>query len=110
MKESYLVSDFRKTVAQRFGAQAGSLNAAFDARLQALLKENAGESKEKQRHLRRQILPGMADAPVSCRRAARPGALPSGSRHLWAVDADSLRPCGGLCRTKAANRHGRLAH
>lgn len=47
MKESYLVSDFRKTVAQRFGAQAGSLNAAFDAHLQALLKENAGESKEK---------------------------------------------------------------
>ena len=43
MKESYLASDFRKTAAQRFPAQAGPLNAAFDARLRrrALLAEHA---------------------------------------------------------------------
>ena len=60
MKESYLTSDFRKTAAQRFPTQSERLNAAFDARLQALLTETAGESREKQRHLKHQILPGIA--------------------------------------------------
>ena len=60
MKETYLAADFRKTVAQQFAAQEKQLNAAFDARLQALLAETAGESKEKRQHLRRQILPGIA--------------------------------------------------
>ncbi len=60
MKESYLAADFRETVAQRFPSQAAQLNAAFDARLQALRAENAGASKEKRRHLERQILPGIA--------------------------------------------------
>lgn len=36
MKESYLTLDFRKTVAERFPAEAERLNAAFDARLGAL--------------------------------------------------------------------------
>lgn len=60
MKESYLTSDFRKTVAQRFPWQEKPLNAAFDARLQALMAENTGASKEKMEHLTRQILPGIA--------------------------------------------------
>ena len=60
MRESYLASDFRKTAAQRFPGQADQLNAAFDARLQALRAENARESPEKRRHLERQILPGIA--------------------------------------------------
>lgn len=60
MKESYLASNFRRTAAQRFPAQVGELNAAFDARLQALRTENAGASKEKRAHLERQILPGIA--------------------------------------------------
>ena len=60
MKETYLSRDFRETAAQRFPAQAKELNAAFDARLNALLAENAGASKEKQYHLKRQILPGIA--------------------------------------------------
>ena len=59
-KETYLSRDFRETAAQRFPAQAKQLNAAFDARLNALLAENAGASKEKQYHLKRQILPGIA--------------------------------------------------
>ena len=48
MKESYLASDFRKTAAQRFPAQAGQLNAAFDARLRrrALLAEHACDSDD----------------------------------------------------------------
>ncbi len=60
MKENYLARDFRRTAAQRFPAQAEQLNAAFDARLQALWAENAGASREKKEHLRRQILPGIA--------------------------------------------------
>ena len=60
MRESYLAREFRETAAQRFPSQAGRLNAAFDARLAALRQENAGASKEKQRHLKNQILPGIA--------------------------------------------------
>ena len=59
-KETYLSRDFRDTAAQRFPAQAKQLNAAFDMRLSALMAENAGASKEKQYHLKRQILPGIA--------------------------------------------------
>ena len=55
MKETYLSHDFRKTAAQCFPTQAKQLNAAFDARLNALLDENAGASKEKQYHLKQQI-------------------------------------------------------
>ena len=59
-KETYLSRDFRETAAQRFPAQAKQLNAAFDMRLNALLAENADASKEKQYHLKRQILPGIS--------------------------------------------------
>ena len=59
-KETYLSRDFRETVALRFPAQAKQLNAAFDMRLNALLAENADASKEKQYHLKRQILPDIA--------------------------------------------------
>ena len=59
-KETYLSRDFRETAAQRFPTQAKQLNNAFDMRLSALLAENAGASKEKQYHLKRQILPGIA--------------------------------------------------
>ena len=60
MKESYMAADFRETVKEKFPAQEKQLNAAFDARLLALLDENAGESREKRQHLKRQILPGIA--------------------------------------------------
>lgn len=60
MKESYLTLDFRKTVAERFPAEAERLNAAFDARLGALRAEYAGAGKEKLMHLERQIMPGIA--------------------------------------------------
>ena len=60
MKETYLSRDFRETAALRFPAQAKELNTAFDMRLSALLAENADASKEKQYHLKRQILPGIA--------------------------------------------------
>ena len=43
-KETYLSRDFRETAAQRFPAQEKQLNAAFDARLNALLAENADAS------------------------------------------------------------------
>ena len=59
-KETYLSRDFRDTAAQRFPAQAKQLKAAFDMRLNALLAENADASKEKQYHLKRQILPDIA--------------------------------------------------
>ena len=60
MKETYLSRDFRETAAQRFPSQVKELNAFFDTRLNALLAENADASKEKQYHLKRQILPGIA--------------------------------------------------
>ena len=60
MKPSYITVNFQQTAAQRFPAQADTLNAAFAARLQELRAENAGASKEKQRHLENQILPGIA--------------------------------------------------
>ena len=59
-KKTYLSRDFRETAALRFPAQAKELNTAFDMRLSALLAENADASKEKQYHLKRQILPGIA--------------------------------------------------
>ncbi len=60
MKTSYLTKDFRQTAAKQFPQQAEALNAAFINRLTELRKENADASKEKQRHLERQILPGIA--------------------------------------------------
>ena len=60
MKESYITKDFRKTAAERFPERASVLNAAFDRRLEALRAENAGATKQKQRHLESQILPGIA--------------------------------------------------
>ena len=59
-KETYLSRDFRETAALRFPARAKELNTAFDMRLSALLAENADASKEKQYHLKRQILPGIS--------------------------------------------------
>ena len=64
-KETYLSRDFRETAAQRFPAQAKELNTAFDMRLSALLAENADASKEKQCHLKRQILPGIASVALT---------------------------------------------
>ena len=58
--KNYLVSAFDATLSQRFPAQAEALKAAFEARLAQLRAENAGASKEKQRHLEGQILPGIA--------------------------------------------------
>lgn len=60
MKTSYLIKAFYKTVSQHFPEKSASLHAAFSARLKALRSENAGASKEKQRHLEGQILPGIA--------------------------------------------------
>lgn len=60
MKESYIAVGFRKTAAKRFPAQSGALNAAFAARLDALRREYAAASKEKQFHLENQIMPGIA--------------------------------------------------
>ena len=67
-KETYLSRDFRETAAQRFPARAKELNTAFDMRLSALLAENADASKEKQYHLKRQILPGAVELSRSCRK------------------------------------------
>ncbi|MDD7672263.1 MAG: L-2-amino-thiazoline-4-carboxylic acid hydrolase [Clostridia bacterium] len=60
MKVNYLAAAFRATVKDRFPHRARELNAAFDARLAQLRRDNAGDSPEKQRHLEGQILPGIA--------------------------------------------------
>lgn len=60
MKKSYLISDFERTVAADLPERAQELNAALDARLQTLRRENAGTGKKVQFHLESQILPGIA--------------------------------------------------
>lgn len=60
MKESYITTDFRKTVAEKFPQRAKEMNSAFDKRLDELRKENTGVSKELNFHLERQILAGIA--------------------------------------------------
>lgn len=60
MKKSYLQRNFEQTAAQRFAPQAAQLRAAFAQRLAQLERENAGATKQKQRHLYAQILPGIA--------------------------------------------------
>ena len=60
MKKNYLVAAFEETLAQDFPAQAQELKEAFEGRLAQLCRENAGASREKQRHLEGQILPGIA--------------------------------------------------
>lgn len=60
MKTSYLTEAFQKDIAQRFPKQESALTEAFMQRLTQLRRENAGASKQKQRHLENQILPGIA--------------------------------------------------
>lgn len=96
MKETYLSRDFRETAAQRFPTQAKQLNAAFDARLNALLAENAGASKEKQYHLKRQILPGIAAYETLQRVMPKEEALQT-VHAMWSAwrerATNSLPPC-----------------
>lgn len=60
MKENYIIAEFRQTAAKRFPAQAETLNAALDRRLDELRREHSGDTKEKKEHLESQILPGIA--------------------------------------------------
>ncbi len=95
-KETYLSRDFRETAAQRFPAQAKELNTAFDMRLSALLAENADASKEKQYHLKRQILPGIAAYETLQRVMPKEEALQTvhGYVERWRERAtNSLPPC-----------------
>lgn len=59
MKQSYLTTEFQRTIQQDFPAQAEVLNAAFSKRLTQLRQENAGATVQKQQHLDSQILPGI---------------------------------------------------
>ena len=70
MKETYLSRDFRETAAQCFPSQAKQLNAAFDARLNALLflevmnvYDGVVIDKLWVGHSRFWVLPGLEDAP-----------------------------------------------
>ncbi len=111
---------------------AKELNTAFDTRLNALLAENADASKEKQYHLKRQILPGIAAYETLQRvmpkeealqtvhgyveRLARTshkqlaalllhtGALPPCSRRFRQIHPERFRPGGGLCPKRTADR------
>ena len=58
--KSYLISALEATLSQDFPSRAETLKAAFYTRLDQLRAENAGASREKQRHLENQILPGIA--------------------------------------------------
>lgn len=60
MKKNYLISDFRKTVSQKFPAQSQLLNENLSNRISELYRENDDASKEKLFHLENQIIPGIA--------------------------------------------------
>lgn len=60
MRENYITAGFRAEVSRRFPGRAPELERAYQARLDALRTEHAGDSKEKRFHLERQILPGIA--------------------------------------------------
>lgn len=60
MKKNYLVAGFEKTLAERFPAQAETLQQAMFQRMDALRADYAGASKELWRHLEGQIIPGIA--------------------------------------------------
>ena len=60
MKETYLSRDFRGDCGTVLSLAGQGAECIFDARLNVLLAENADASKEKQYHLQRQILPGVA--------------------------------------------------
>lgn len=60
MKSNYIINGFQRTVQERFSAQSKALNEACMRRLAQLRVENKDASKEKQRHLEEQILPGIA--------------------------------------------------
>ena len=96
MKGTYLSRDFRETAAQRFSSHAKELNVFFDTRLNALLAENADASKEKQYHLKRQILPGIAAYETLQRVMPKEEALQivHGYVRSWRERAtNSLPPC-----------------
>ena len=99
-KETYLSRDFRETAAQHFPARAKELNTAFDMRLSELLAENADASKEKQYHLKRQILPGISAyetlqrvMPKEEARQAVCGSFSPSAPHSRERATNSLPPC-----------------
>lgn len=59
-RSNYITEGFYKTVSERFPEKAKSLFAEYDKRLETLFDENKDASNEKMRHLKAQILPGIA--------------------------------------------------
>ena len=57
---NYIVTGFKKTVLDKFPDKEKMLSDEFTLKLEKLLNENANSSKEKMRHLKAQILPGIA--------------------------------------------------
>ena len=57
---NYIEVGFKNTVSKEFPQEAQSLTAEFDKRLNRLFAENANATDEKMRHLKGQILPGIA--------------------------------------------------
>ncbi len=60
MKQNYLIVGFEKTISERFPAQASELRHKMEQRLAELRADYTGASKEEQKHLEGQILPGIA--------------------------------------------------
>ncbi len=60
MKKSYIVTAFETTVNRDFPAQADHLKQALAKQMAELRADYADASKEKQRHLESQIIPGIA--------------------------------------------------
>lgn len=57
---NYIEVGLKNTLSEKFPQKAQSLTAEFDKRLNRLFAENANATDEKMRHLKGQILPGIA--------------------------------------------------
>ena len=103
MKETYLSRGFWETAAQRFSSQGKELNAFFDTRLNALLAENADASKEKQYHLKRQILPGIAAYETLQRVMPKEEALQTVHGYVERLARTSHKQLAALLQVKRGN-------
>ena len=137
MKRNYLIEAFQKTTAKDFPAQKAQLNAAMEKRLEELRQENAGASPEKQLHLEKQILPGIAiyetlqtvlpkeqalqivhgyveQRAWKLKRifqaAAHSRTLQKGAGDLFGADPEVVRNGGGLCGDGIPDHRRGLAH
>ena len=105
---NYIEVGLKNTVSKEFLQKAQSLTAEFDKRLNRLFAENANATDEKMRHLKGQILPGIAAYETLQTVMSKEDALGSGdSNPHWFHIAISVRKgADGLTPVKTDKAEG----